>query len=111
MVRHQDIRQGDIWLVRFDPTVGSEIQKTRPAMVVSPAVMNDHLNTAIVAPLTSGSRPAGFRVPVRFDSKDGLVVLDHIRSVDKRRLVRKLGSASPETLLRTLAVMRDIFNT
>lgn len=111
MVKHDAVKQGDIWLVRFDPTMGSEIQNTRPVMIVSPAVMNEHLNTTIVAPLTGGSRPAGFRVPIRFDSKDGLIVLDHVRSVDKRRLVRRLGSASPETLSRTLTVLRDIFNT
>jgi mRNA interferase MazF len=108
-VQQGDIRQGDIWLVRLDPAIGSEIQKTRPAMIVSPAVMNAHLNTAIVAPLTSGSRPAGFRVPIHFKGRDGRIVLDHIRSVDKHRLVRKLGSASAETFAQTLAVLREIF--
>ncbi len=104
------VRQGEIWLVRFDPTVGSEIQKTRPAIVLSPGVINDHLNTVIVAPMTTGSRPAGFRVPIDFDGKHGLIVLDHLRSVDKRRLVRKLGSAADDTRMMALAVLRDMFN-
>jgi mRNA interferase MazF len=104
------VMQGDIWLVRFDPTVGSEIQKTRPAMVVSPAVMNDHLNTVIVAPMTTGSSPARFRVAIDFDGKKGLIVLDHLRSVDKKRFVRKLGVAPDNTRMRALAVLRDMFN-
>ncbi len=104
------VRQGDIWLVRFDPTVGTEIQKTRPAMVVSPGVINNHLNTVIVAPMTTGSRPAGFRVPIDFDGKQGLIVLDHLRSVDKRRFVRKLGAAPDDTRRTALAVLRDMFN-
>ncbi len=104
------VRQGDIWLVRFDPTVGSEIQKTRPAMVVSPSVMNDHLNTVIVAPMTTGSRPARFRAAIDFDDKQGLIVLDHLRSVDKRRFVRKLGWAPDDTRMMALTVLRDMFN-
>jgi mRNA interferase MazF len=103
------VKQGDIWLVRFDPTVGSEIQKTRPAMVISPAVLNDHLHTVIVAPMTTGSRPARFRVAINFDGKLGLIVLDHLRSVDKNRLVRRLGSASDDTRILALAVLRDMF--
>jgi len=103
------VRQGDLWLVRFDPTVGSEIQKTRPAIVISPRSMNDHLHTVIVAPMTTGSRSAPFRVPVRFSEREGLIVLDHIRSVDKRRLVKRLGEAPADTLERTLAVTRNMF--
>jgi mRNA interferase MazF len=104
------VKQGDVWLVRFDPTIGSEIQKTRPAMVVSPGVMNDHLNTVIVAPMTTGSRPAKFRVAIDFDGKQGLIVLDHLRSVDKRRFVRKLGSPPDETRSQALAILREMFN-
>ncbi|MFM9974893.1 MAG: type II toxin-antitoxin system PemK/MazF family toxin [Beijerinckiaceae bacterium] len=104
------VKQGDIWLVRFDPTIGSEIQKTRPAMVVSPAVMNDHLHTVIVAPMTTGSRPARFRVEIDFEEKQGLIVLDYLRSVDKRRFLRKLGVTSDETRMQSLAVLREMFS-
>jgi mRNA interferase MazF len=103
------VNQGDIWLVCFDPTLGSEIQKTRPAMVVSPAAMNSYLHTAIVAPMATGSRPAKFRVAIDFDGKSGLIVLDRLRSVDKHRFVRKLGSISDDTCIQALAVLRDIF--
>jgi mRNA interferase MazF len=81
------VRRGEIWLVTLDPTAGSEIQKTRPCLVISPAEIHDHLRTVIVAPMTSGSRPAGFRIPVRFDGVDGLILLEQSRALDKRRLL------------------------
>ncbi len=103
------VRRGEVWLVRFDPTVGSEIRKTRPAVILSPGLMNDHLHTVIVAPLTTGSRPAGFRQPLAFDGKDGLIVLDHLRSIDKKRLVRRLGELDASSLADSLSIVRDIF--
>lgn len=101
--------RGEIWLAALDPTVGSEIQKTRPCIVISPAEMHDYLRTVIVAPMTTGSRAAPFRVPVTFGGKRGLILLDQIRTVDKRRLVKRLGAVSNETLLATLSTLQEIF--
>ncbi len=79
-----------IWLVNFDPTVGSEIQKARPCVVVSPAEMHDHLRTVIAAPMTTGSRRAPFRIDVTQAGKKGLILLDRLRAVDKVRLAKRL---------------------
>jgi mRNA interferase MazF len=100
---------GDIWLAQLDPTVGSEIQKTRPCVVISPPEMHDHLRTVIVAPMATGSRPAGFRVPVTFKGKTGLILLDQIRTLDKVRLVRREGAVHTATLHKTLAVLQAMF--
>ena len=101
------VRRGDVWLVDLDPTIGSEIQKTRPCLIISPPEMHDYLRTVIAAPMTTGSRPAGFRIALRFQGKDGLVLLDQLRAIDKRRLVKKLGEVSVDTLnaLNTLRTM------
>ena len=101
--------RGDVWLVALDPAVGSEIQKTRPCVVVSPPEIHDHLRTAIVAPMTSGSRPAGFRVAVSFQGVDGLILLEQARAVDKRRLVRRLGRIPDATLKQALRTLRELY--
>ncbi len=101
--------RGEIWLVTLDPTVGAEIQKTRPCVIISPPEMHDHLRTVLAAPMTTGSRPAPFRVPVRFDAKSGLILLDQIRSLDKQRLVRRLGAVDSRTLQTLLGCLQDIF--
>lgn len=101
------MKRGEIWLAALDPTVGSEIQKTRPCLIVSPPEMHDHLRTAIVAPLTTGSRPAGFRVALTFKGKR--VLLDRIHAIDKHRLVKRLGKASESTLAAILAGLREVF--
>ena len=85
------MKTGEIWLAQLDPTVGQEIQKTRPCVVISPNEMNDHLRTVIAAPMTTGSRPAGFRVPVSFQGKHGLTVLDQMRT-HHSRLIKRLGA-------------------
>ncbi len=103
------MKRGDVWLAALDPTVGSEIRKTRPCLVVSPNELNAHLRTAIVVPMTTGSRPAPFRVPVRFEGKEGLALSDQMRTLDRRRLVRRLGALEAETLAATLAVLRELF--
>jgi mRNA interferase MazF len=103
------VNRGDVWLVNLDPTIGSEIQKTRPCLLISPPEMHDHLRTVIAAPMATGSRPAGFRVALRFQGKDGLVLLDQIRTIDKQRLVKKLGQVSGATLNNTLAKLRTVF--
>jgi mRNA interferase MazF len=101
--------RGDVWLIDLDPTVGGEIQKTRPCVVVSPAEINDHLSVMLVAPLTSGSRAAPFRVAKTFDGKAGLMLLEQVRAVDGRRLVKKVGQLDRLTLNAALAVLRSLF--
>lgn len=101
--------RGDVWLATLDPTVGSEIQKTRPCVIISPPEMHDHLRTVLAAPMTSGSRPAPFRVPLHFDGKTGLILLDQIRALDKQRLMKRLGAIEAHTLDLTLDRLRDVF--
>jgi mRNA interferase MazF len=103
------MKTGDIWLAQLDPTLGSEIQKTRPCVVISPDDMNAHLRTVIVAPMNTGSRPAGFRIAVTFQGKQGLIVLDQIRTLDRVRLVKRLGSLRPVTLAATLRTLQAMF--
>lgn len=103
------VKRGQVWLAVLDPTVGSEIQKTRPCLVVSPAEMHDHLRTVIVAPMTTGSQPAPFRVPVTFAGKKGLILADQVRTLDKTRLVKELGSVSGKVLSEMLAVLQETF--
>lgn len=103
------VKRGQVWLAVLDPTVGSEIQKTRPCLVVSPAEMHDHLRTVIVAPMTTGSQPAPFRVPVTFAGKKGLILADQVRTLDKTRLVKELGSVSGKVLSEMLVVLQETF--
>ena len=103
------VKRGEVWLVNLDPTVGSEIQKTRPCVVISPPEMHDYLRTAIVAPMTTGSRPAPFRIAVRHGGKQGLILLDQIRAIDKTRLVKRAGAISPEEMSATLAALAEVF--
>lgn len=103
------VKRGDIWLVHLNPTVGSEIQKTRPCVVISPPDLNDYLNTVLVAPMTSKGREAPFRVPVTHGGTRGLILLDQMRAVDKSRLLKKSGTLAARTLGSTLATLRDVF--
>lgn len=103
------VKRSHIYQVALDPTVGSEIQKTRPCLVISPDEMNDAVRTVIVAPMTTHDRPYPTRVPCQFQGKTGQVVLDQIRTVDKDRLARKLGRLDPETMATVLAVLREMF--
>lgn len=103
------LKTGEVWLATLDPTVGSEIQKTRPCVVISPNEMHQHLRTVIVAPMTTGSRPAGFRIPLTFQGKQGLILLDQIRTLDKTRLVQRVGAVHATTLARTLQTLQDMF--
>lgn len=102
-------RRGDVHLVSLDPARGSEIRKTRPCLIVSPDELNAHLETFIVAPMTTGGHPYPFRVACRFEKRDGFVVLDQLRTVDGSRLVRRLGRLSSATLEKTLAALREMF--
>ncbi|HEX6136627.1 MAG TPA: type II toxin-antitoxin system PemK/MazF family toxin [Casimicrobiaceae bacterium] len=101
--------RGEVWLVALDPTVGSEIRKTRPCVVISPPEMHDYLRTAIVAPMTTASRPAPYRIPVRFKGKNGLILLDQLRSLDQQRLLKKAGVVRPATLTACLSTLRQVF--
>ena len=99
----------DVFLVRLDPTEGREIRKTRPCLVISPDEMNQHIDTVIVAPMTTKGRPYPTRVPVRFKGKPGQVVLDQIRTVDKSRLVKRLGKLDEATRVHVLALLAELF--
>lgn len=103
------MKRGEIWLAALDPTIGSEIQKTRPCLVVSPDEMNAHLRIAIVAPLTTGSRPAPFRVAVTFKGKSGLILPDQMRTIDRDRLVKRMGRVDAQTLRAVLDVLAEMF--
>jgi mRNA interferase MazF len=103
------VRRGEIWLAALDPAVDSEIQKTRPCVIISPAEMHDYLKTVIVAPMTTGSKAAPYRIPVTFQRKKGLILLDQIRTLDKTRLVKKMGMTTSKTLSGTLDVLQDVF--
>lgn len=87
----------EIYLLNLDPTVGSEIRRTRPCLIVSPNEMNSYIRTVIVAPMTTGAQDYPTRVPIRFQRKDGFVALDQLRTVDKQRLIRRVGTADRDT--------------
>ena len=103
------MKAGHIWLAQLDPAVGSEIQKTRPCVVISPEDMNAHLRTVIVAPMTTGSRPARLRIALTFRGQQGLIVLDQIRTLDRVRLVKRLGALRAQTLALTLQTLQNMF--
>jgi mRNA interferase MazF len=103
------MKAGEIWLAQLEPTMESKIRKMRPCVVVSPVEMNEFLRTVVVAPMTTGSKPAGFRIPVTFQGKQGLIVLDQIRTLDRVRLVKRLGTLRPSTLTATLKTLQAMF--
>ncbi len=109
VVMTADVRRGDVFLVDLDPTQGGEIRKTRPCLIVSPDELNAHLRTFIVAPLTTGGHHYPFRIPCRFRGREGFVVLDQIRTVDRERLTRRLGKLSPPTLGHALSILQEMF--
>ena len=111
VVKARRIRRGDVYVVELDPTRGTEIQKTRPCVVVSPDELNEHLRTVIIAPLTSAAHPFPFRVACRFQNKDGQIVTDQLRTVDRQRLVRAMGRLPPATLDQILTVLQEMFST
>ena len=103
------VKRGEVWLVHLDPTVGSEIQKSLPCVVVSPPELNDHLRTVIIAPMSSKSLAAPFRIGLTFKGTSGHVLLDQIRSVDKSRLSKCLGSVPTDVMDSTLQVLQELF--
>ncbi|MBO6536912.1 MAG: type II toxin-antitoxin system PemK/MazF family toxin [Balneolaceae bacterium] len=103
------VNRFDVYLVALDPTLGSEIKKTRPCVVISPDEMNRHLNTVIIAPLTSTRKKYPTRVGLSFQGKKGDIVLDQIRTVDKKRLVKKLGEVSGKAQSETSRLLVEMF--
>lgn len=103
------VNRFEVYLVNLDPTVGSEIQKTRPCVIVSPDEMNRHIATVIVAPMTTRGRQYPTRVSCKFQGREGQIVLDQIRTVDKARLVRKLGRLTKASEDAVLAVLAELF--
>jgi len=109
VVAQSVVSRGEVHLVRLDPTLGSEIRKTRPCVVVSPDELNAHLRTAIVAPMTTGGQAYPWRVGCRFQRQAGFVALDQLRTVDAERLVKRLGRLTPETTAAVLRVLQEMF--
>lgn len=104
------VKRFDVFLVNLDPTIGSEIKKTRPCVIISPDEMNRHIRTVIVAPMTTKGRDYPTRVACKFQGKQGQVVLDQIRTVDKARLTRKLGRLTAKTAQDVLATLAEMFS-
>ncbi|MBI2917385.1 MAG: type II toxin-antitoxin system PemK/MazF family toxin [Chloroflexi bacterium] len=109
VVAEHAVTRGDVFLVSLNPAQGREIQKTRPCVIVSPDEMNTYLRTFIVAPMTTGDHPYPFRVPCRFRGRSGYVVLEQIRTVDRDRLVQRLGRLPQATLVRSLLILQEMF--
>jgi mRNA interferase MazF len=108
-VKTRSVVRGDVHLVRLDPTVGSEVRKTRPCLVLSPDELNEHLRTVIVAPMTTGGHAYPWRVPCRFQNRSGFVALDQVRIVDGERLVKRLGRLSSGTTTTVLETLQEMF--
>ena len=102
------INQYDVFLINLDPTIGHEIKKTRPCLVISPNEMNHTIRTVIIAPMTTKSRAYPTRIPVQFEGKTGWIVLDQIRTVDSLRLIKKLGSITKKEVIQVKAVIKEM---
>ena len=109
MVMERGVRRGDVVLVSLGHGQGSEIRKTRPCLVVSPDVLNAHMPTFIVAPMTTGGHAYPFRVPYKFGGKSGFVVLDEIRTIDRARAVNRLGRVAPRSMDSVLRALQAMF--
>lgn len=103
------INRFEVYLVNLDPTIGSEIEKPRPCLVVSPDEINHNLRTVIIAPMTTKGRDYPSRVPCRFKGKKGRIVLDQIRTVDQSRLIKRLGQLDKNTSARVLDILQQMF--
>jgi mRNA interferase MazF len=103
------VSRGEVWLVRLDPTEGREIQKTRPCLIISPAEIHDFLDIVMVAPMTTASHPAPYRIEVIFNDKGNRVLLEQIRTIDKKRLLRCLGALDASTASAVLETLREMF--
>ena len=103
------VKRFDIYLIGLDPTIGSEIQKTRPSVIISPDEMNRHIKTVIVAPMTSTAKEYPTRISCKFTNKQGQIVLDQIRTLDKSRLIKKLGSIDSNAQLEVISTLQRLF--
>ena len=103
------INQYEIVLVNLDPTVGSEIKKTRPCVIISPNEMNKYLNTVVIAPMTSQSKKYPTRVPVKHNSKKGWIVLDQIRTIDKQRIIKTLDNLTEKEIEEVKLILKETF--
>ena len=103
------VNRFDVYLINLDPTIGSEIQKARPCLIISPDEMNRHIRTVIAAPMTTAGKDYPTRISCKFKKKKGQIVLDQIRTIDKTRLIKKLGSINPETQLEVISVLQRLF--
>lgn len=104
------VKRFDVFLVSLDPTIGSEIKKTRPCAVVSPDEMNAHIQTVIIAPMTTKGRDYPTRIPLTFQGKRGQIVLDQIRTIDKTRLAKKIGHINDMTAKKLCATLQELFS-
>jgi mRNA interferase MazF len=103
------VNRFEVYLINLDPTIGGEIKKTRPCLIISPDEMNHNIRTVIVAPMTTKGRSYPTRVACRFKGKSGQVVLDQIRTIDKARLVRKLGKFDKRAVEKVLSILAEMF--
>ena len=103
------VNRFDVYLVNLDPTLGSEIQKTRPCLVISPDEMNHNIRTVIIAPMTSAQKGYPTRVSCTFQKKQGQIVLDQVRTIDKARLIKKLGTITSNVQLEVISVLQRLF--
>jgi mRNA interferase MazF len=104
-----EVKQYQIVLVNLDPTLGSEIQKTRPCVIVSPNELNDNLRTVVIAPMTSTSRKYPTRIRVKHNSQDGWIVIDQLRTIDKIRIVKTFGALTEKEVRECKRVIRETF--
>ncbi len=104
-----DLKQYQIVLVNLDPTIGSEIRKTRPCVIISPDEMNKYLRTIIIAPMTTVSRNYPTRVKVRHDKKNGWIVIDQVRTIDKRRIIMILGKLKNNEIKKVKDIIKETF--
>jgi mRNA interferase MazF len=102
------MKRYEVWLVNLDPTIGHEMQKTRPAIIVSPNELNAHLSTVVIVPLTAG-HAYPFRVPTKLQGKEGVAAVDQIRTVDKRRLVKRMSALKPDTASAVMRALVEMF--
>ena len=109
VIGHPAATRGEVYLIRLDPTQGSEIRKTRPCLIVSPNEFNEHLRTVMVAPMTTGGQAYPWRVQCRFQGRNGFVATDQIRTVDVERLARRLGRLTPSSVSMVLNVLQQMF--
>ena len=103
------VNRGEVYLVSLDPTVGSKVQKTRPCVVISPNEMNKYIRTVVIAPMTTKQKSYKSRVEINFDGRQGQIMLDQIRTIDKKRLITRLGALSVKELKAVLSVLQEMF--